>query len=96
MVIFSNTSPGSYFAAIGWTFRTGKPRSTNYNFRANMNSQHPKSPYEYEQQKLLEEEEMWRQMADKQYFRLQLTQSVLIILLFVAFWSWLIFMPIIS
>ena len=61
-----------------------------------MNSQHPKSQYEYEQQKLREEEENWRHIADKQYFRLQVIQSMLIVLLFVAFWSWLIFMPLSS
>jgi hypothetical protein len=58
-----------------------------------MNSQHPKSPYEIDQQRLREEEEMWRHIAAKQRFRLQVIQSVLIVLLFVAFWSWLIFMP---
>jgi hypothetical protein len=69
---------------------------TNHYFRPNMSSQYPKSQYELEQKKLREEEEQWRQIADKQHFRLQVVQSALIILAFVAFWSWLIFRPISS
>jgi hypothetical protein len=67
---------------------------TNYYFRTSMSFQHPKNQYEIEQQKLREEELHWQQIADKQHFRLQVIQSVLIILAFVAFWSWLIFNPI--
>jgi hypothetical protein len=70
----------------------------------NMNSQDPKYHSEYElrrmrdeeRRRLLEEEDKWRQISDKQHFHLQVIQSVLIVLLFVALWSWLIFMPISS
>jgi len=59
-----------------------------------MNFQQPKNQFEFEQQALREQEERWRELSDKQHFRLQLIQSAVIILAFVAFWSWLIFAPI--
>jgi hypothetical protein len=58
-----------------------------------MSYQYQEDQYQYEQQQLRNEEQQWRQIADRQHFRLQVIQSILIILVFAAFWSWVIFVP---
>jgi hypothetical protein len=73
--------------------RAGTTRSTNSNFLTNMSYQYQRNQYQYAQQELRNEEQQWREIADSQHFRLLVIQSVLVILAFVAFWSWVIFVP---